>query len=83
MFTAKQVMCQALGGKESSHVPRWWKEHPGLRDSGSITVYSCAASDKSEDLRLSFLSHKTGTVMCTQHTLWVCVSWVRIKWAFC
>ena len=50
MFTARQVMCQALGGEESSHVPGWWKEHPGLGGSGSMTVSSCEASCKSEDL---------------------------------
>ena len=50
MFTARQVMCQALGGEESSHVPRWWKEHSGLGGSGSMTVSSCETSCKSGDL---------------------------------
>lgn len=34
----------------SSHVPRWWKERPGLKGSGSIAVLNCVASDKSKDL---------------------------------
>ena len=45
-------MCQALGGEACSNVPRWWKEHPGFGGSGSITVTvpSCVALGKSEDL---------------------------------
>lgn len=38
------------GRRVSSHVPRWWKERPGLRGSGSTAVLSCVASGESKDL---------------------------------